>query len=36
MVAAAQEEQLRDSDAIARLPIDRVFTMKGFGTVRDP
>src|SRR5579859_7102328 len=23
----------RDSDAITRLPIDRVFTMKGFGTV---
>ena len=23
----------RDSDAIVRLPIDRVFTMKGFGTV---
>ena len=33
MVAAAQEVQSRDSHAIARLPIDRVFTMKGFGTV---
>ncbi|HZW80119.1 MAG TPA: selenocysteine-specific translation elongation factor [Candidatus Deferrimicrobiaceae bacterium] len=33
MVAAAQEVQPRDSQAIARLPIDRVFSMKGFGTV---
>ncbi len=33
MVGVAQEIQPRDSDAIARLPIDRVFTMKGFGTV---
>jgi selenocysteine-specific elongation factor len=33
MVAAAAGAQLRDSHAIARLPIDRVFTMKGFGTV---
>jgi len=33
MVAAANEVQPRDSRAIARLPIDRVFTMKGFGTV---
>jgi selenocysteine-specific elongation factor len=33
MVAAAKEVQPRDSHAIARLPIDRVFTMKGFGTV---
>jgi selenocysteine-specific elongation factor len=33
MVAAAEEVQPRDSHAIARLPIDRVFTMKGFGTV---
>ncbi|MGB7603499.1 MAG: selenocysteine-specific translation elongation factor [Candidatus Sulfotelmatobacter sp.] len=33
MVAAAAEIQPRDSHAIARLPIDRVFTMKGFGTV---
>ncbi len=33
MVAAAMRVQPRDSQAIARLPIDRVFTMKGFGTV---
>jgi selenocysteine-specific elongation factor len=33
MVALAAEVQPRDSQAIARLPIDRVFTMKGFGTV---
>ncbi len=33
LVAAAGEIQPRDSNAIARLPIDRVFTMKGFGTV---
>jgi selenocysteine-specific elongation factor len=33
MVAAAAEVQTRDSLAIARLPIDRVFTIKGFGTV---
>ena len=33
IVAAAAEVQLRDSQALARLPIDRVFTMKGFGTV---
>jgi selenocysteine-specific elongation factor len=33
MVAAAAETQPRDSQALARLPIDRVFTMKGFGTV---
>jgi selenocysteine-specific elongation factor len=33
MVAAAAKLQPRDSRAIARLPIDRVFTMKGFGTV---
>ncbi len=30
---AAGQTQPRDSQAIARLPIDRVFTMKGFGTV---
>jgi len=29
----AARSQPRDSAAIARLPIDRVFTMKGFGTV---
>jgi len=33
MAAAVAEVQPRDSNAIARLPIDRVFTMKGFGTV---
>ena len=33
MVAVGSAAQPRDSSAIARLPIDRVFTMKGFGTV---
>jgi selenocysteine-specific elongation factor len=33
MIMAAAEVQPRDSQAFARLPIDRVFTMKGFGTV---
>lgn len=33
MIAAAAEVEPRDSHALARLPIDRVFTMKGFGTV---
>ncbi|MGA8441257.1 MAG: selenocysteine-specific translation elongation factor [Candidatus Sulfotelmatobacter sp.] len=33
MFAKAAEVQPRDGRAIARLPIDRVFTMKGFGTV---
>ncbi|MFZ0734549.1 MAG: selenocysteine-specific translation elongation factor [Candidatus Sulfotelmatobacter sp.] len=33
IVAAAQDIRPRDSHALARLPIDRVFTMKGFGTV---
>src|SRR5581483_4041604 len=33
IVSAAATVQRRDSRAIARLPIDRVFTMKGFGTV---
>jgi selenocysteine-specific elongation factor len=33
LIAAAAEVQPRDSKALARLPIDRVFTMKGFGTV---
>ena len=33
MVAAAAMVQPRDSHAIARLPIARVFTLKGFGTV---
>ena len=33
MIGAAAEVHPRDSQALARLPIDRVFTMKGFGTV---
>ncbi|HKN17996.1 MAG TPA: selenocysteine-specific translation elongation factor [Candidatus Sulfotelmatobacter sp.] len=33
MFAKTAEIQPRDARAIARLPIDRVFTMKGFGTV---
>ncbi len=33
LVAAAAQVPIRDSEAIPRLPIDRVFTMKGFGTV---
>jgi selenocysteine-specific elongation factor len=33
MIAATGEVEPRDSRALARLPIDRVFTMKGFGTV---
>jgi len=33
MVEVATGVQPRDSQAIARLPIDRVFSMKGFGTV---
>jgi selenocysteine-specific elongation factor len=33
VIAAAAEAEPRDSRALARLPIDRVFTMKGFGTV---
>src|SRR6202789_404157 len=33
LLKAATEITPRDSQAIARLPIDRVFTMKGFGTV---
>jgi selenocysteine-specific elongation factor len=33
MVAAAADAQPRDSHALTRLPIDRVFTMKGFGTI---
>jgi len=33
ILAVAEEVQPRDPRAIARLPIDRVFTMKGFGTV---
>ncbi len=33
LIRVASEIPAKDSDAIARLPIDRVFTMKGFGTV---
>ena len=33
IAAAAADVQARDAEALARLPIDRVFTMKGFGTV---
>jgi selenocysteine-specific elongation factor len=33
IISQSAEVARRDSNAIARLPIDRVFTMKGFGTV---
>ena len=33
LVQIASQVSARDSAALARLPIDRVFTMKGFGTV---
>ena len=33
IIAAADQVEARDPQAFARLPIDRVFTMKGFGTV---
>jgi selenocysteine-specific elongation factor len=33
MMSIAGELQPRDANALVRLPIDRVFTMKGFGTV---
>ena len=33
LAKAAAEVPARDSSALARLPIDRVFTMKGFGAV---
>jgi len=33
LIAAAADVRPRDSLALARLPVDRVFTMKGFGTV---
>src|ERR1700691_4317327 len=33
IAAAAIDVRPRDTTALARLPIDRVFTMKGFGTV---
>jgi len=33
LVRIGRQLRARDTNAIARLPIDRVFTMKGFGTV---
>ena len=33
ILASSRDVQPRDSRSLARLPIDRVFTMKGFGTV---
>jgi len=33
LAKVASEETTKDSAALARLPIDRVFTIKGFGTV---
>jgi selenocysteine-specific elongation factor len=33
LVAATAAAETRDASALPRLPIDRVFTMKGFGTV---
>jgi selenocysteine-specific elongation factor len=33
LVKVASEVTAKDSAALARLPVDRVFTMKGFGTV---
>ncbi len=33
LIKAVAEVQPRDSHALARLPVDRVFSMKGFGTV---
>ena len=33
LAKVASEAATKDSTAIARLPVDRVFTMKGFGTV---
>jgi selenocysteine-specific elongation factor len=33
MITSAADVEPRDSNALARLPVDRVFTMKGFGTV---
>jgi selenocysteine-specific elongation factor len=33
MIDVAREAPAKDSAALARLPIDRVFSMKGFGTV---
>ena len=33
LIEIASQASSRDSTALARLPIDRVFTMKGFGTI---
>lgn len=33
LVQLARKVEMRDENAVARLPIDRVFTIKGFGTV---
>src|ERR1700752_3212533 len=33
IIVASDQVEARDPQALARLPIDRVFTMKGFGTV---
>jgi selenocysteine-specific elongation factor len=33
LIAASNATRTRRADGVARLPIDRVFTMKGFGTV---
>ncbi len=33
LATIASEAAAKDSNALARLPVDRVFTMKGFGTV---
>ena len=33
LAKVASEATAKDSDALSRLPVDRVFTMKGFGTV---
>jgi selenocysteine-specific elongation factor len=33
LIAASHAARTRSADGVARLPIDRVFTMKGFGTV---
>ncbi len=33
LAKVASEATAKDSNALARLPVDRVFTMKGFGTV---
>jgi len=33
LIASGQEVAAKDAEAITRLPLDRVFTMKGFGTV---